>query len=56
MAVRPRALAVNLLVFFLTQLRTSQAVGCSEVGTNGEECIHGISEIVGPEARLFVEA
>ena len=31
-------------------------MGSSEMGANGEEGVHGMSEIVGPEAWLFVEA
>ena len=34
MAMGPSALAVDLLVFFLTQLRTGQTVRRCEVGTN----------------------
>ncbi len=56
MAMGPGALAIDLLVLFLTQLWSRQAMGCREMGADGEKCVHGISEIVGPEARLFVKA
>ena len=55
-AVGTCTFAIDALVLFLTQLRPGQTVSSSEMGANGEEGVHGMSEIVGPEARLFVKA
>ena len=56
MAMGTCALAVDRFVLFLTEFRTGQSVSGGEVGADGEEGVHGMSEIVGPKARLFVEA
>ena len=50
------ALAVDTFVLLLAELRSCQTMGSSEMGADREEGVHGMSEIVGPEAWLFVKA
>ncbi len=50
------AFAVDALVLLLAQFRPGQTMRSGEVGPNGQKGVHGMSEVVGPEARLFVEA
>ena len=56
MTVGTCALAVDALVLFLAEFRSCQTMGSSEMGADREKGVHGMSEIVGPEAWLFVKA
>ena len=56
MAMGPGALAVDGLVLLLAEFRPGQAMGCGEVGANGQESFHGVADNVGPERVGFVEA
>ena len=55
MTIGPGTLAVNRLVLRLRELRACQTVGCSEVGANGDESVHAVSEVISPEALRFMQ-
>ena len=55
MAIGAGTLAIDRLVFRLRKLRARQTVGCSEVGANGDESVHAVSEVISPEALGFMQ-
>ena len=49
------AFSIGGHVLFRAQLGSRQAMGCREVGGDGEESIHGLTEIIRPEERVFIQ-
>merc|ERR1712010_118871 len=55
MTVGPGTFAIDGFVLLLAQFRASKTMGGGEVRADSEKGFHRMSEIVGPEARLFVK-
>ena len=51
--VRTSALAVNLAVLFVTEVRMRETMSGAEVRADGEVGFHSVSLIIGPKFRMF---